>query len=369
MTSALVLAVFAFRLVVCQPSSPAGQQAGEDGAAGKTGSFVIMPIVYYSPETRWAGGIGGIWTFRPKGTAPRSRPSALSFVAYYTQNKQYMIAAKPEIYLANEAYFIAGNLEISRYPGRFYGIGSETPDSNREDFTPYQVSLEASVWRKVVPRPGLYAGIVYNFDHYRFTAFDPAGRLASGGVPGSGGGTASGLGVQFRWDDRDNVFTPRRGRQFSFSASLYHSLFGSDYHYTKIQLDLRQFFPLFKSHALAVQGIVRTTAGTVPFVALPKIGSDSVMRGYYNGRYRDKTMAAVQAEYRFPVWWRFGLVAFGGFGDVASDLSHLAPGRFKFSGGGGIRFKVDPKEGVVIRLDVGFGKSVSGMYLTAGEAF
>jgi len=345
------------------------QQAEEGATTGKTGSFIFMPIVYYSPETRWAAGVGGIWTFRPKGTAAQSRPSALSFVAYYTQNKQYMITAKPEIYLANEAYFLAGNLEVSRYPGRFYGIGGETPDANREDFTPYQVSLEAAVWRKVAPRSGIYAGLVYNFDHYAIAEFDPAGRLAAGEISGTNGGITSGLGVQCKWDDRDNVFTPRRGRQFSFSASLYHSLFGSRFNFAKIQLDLRQFFPLFKSHALALQGIVRTTMGNVPFIALPKIGGDSVMRGYYSGRYRDKTMAALQAEYRLPLVWRLGLVAFGGFGDVAPDLGHLAPGRFKFTGGGGIRFKVDPKEGAVIRFDVGFGKGVSGIYFTAGEAF
>jgi len=351
-------------------SLPARQaESKPDAAPQKTNSLIVLPIVYYSPETRWAGGVGGIYTFRHKGTEPQGRPSALSFIALYTQNKQYTIALKPEIYLKSEAYFLAGNLEITRYPNKFYGIGNDTPDSCEEGYTPYQISIEAAVWKKIVPRHDIYAGLVYNFDHYRFEEFDPAGRLIAGDVPGSRGGTLSGIGLQFKWDDRDNVFTPRRGRQFSLSASLYNSLFAGDYNYAKIQVDLRQFFPLFESHVLAVQGVLRTTAGTVPFIALPKIGSDSVMRGYYSGRYRDKTMAAVQAEYRFPVWWRFGLVAFGGFGDVAKDLGHLTPRRFKFSAGWGIRFKVNPKEGATIRLDFGYGKGVSGMYLTAGEAF
>ena len=353
------------------PLSLPAQQAQNktDPVPQKANSFVVLPLVYYSPETRWAAGVGGIMTFRPKGTEGQDRPSALSFVALYTLNKQFTINAKPEIYLKKGMYFLTGNLEISRYPNKFFGIGNDTPDSFEENYTPHQISLEAAFWKKIVPRHNIYAGLVYNFDHYRFEDFEPSGRLITGDIPGSRGGTTSGLGLLFKWDDRDNVFTPRRGRQFSLSASLYNSLFAGDYNYAKILLDLRQFFPLFSSHVLAVQGIIRTMAGNVPVMALPKIGSDSVMRGYYSGRYRDKTMAAVQAEYRFPVWWRFGLAAFGGFGDVAKDLGHLAPGRFKFSAGWGIRFKIDPKEGATLRLDFGYGKGVSGMYLTAGEAF
>jgi outer membrane protein assembly factor BamA len=362
-----ILAVF----FLCPPLSLPAQQAQDktDAVPQKASSFVVLPVVYYSPETRWAGGIGGLCTFRLRGTEPQSRPSALSFIVLYTQNEQFTISAKPEIYLNNEMYFLTGNFEISRYPNKFFGIGNDTPDSFEEGFTPHQVSLEAALWKKIVPRHGIYAGLVYNFDHYSFDEFDPAGRLVTRAIPGSRGGTSSGFGLLFKWDDRDNVFTPSRGRQFSLSASLYNSLFASDFNYAKILLDLRQFFPMFGSHVLAVQGVLRTMAGTVPFIVLPKIGSDSIMRGYYSGRYRDKTMAAVQAEYRFPVWWRFGLVAFGGFGDVAKDLAHLAPGRFKLSGGWGIRFKVNPKEGATLRLDFGFGKGFSGMYLTAGESF
>ena len=351
------------------PFSHRQTESKTDAAPQKTSSFIIIPIVYYSPETRLAGGVGGLYTFRPKGTEPQDRPSALSFVALYTQNKQFTINMKPEIYLKRETYFLTGNLEISRYPNKFFGIGNDTPDSFEESYAPHQVSLEAAVWKKIIPRHNVYAGLVYNFDHYRFEDFEPSGRLITGDIPGSRGGTTSGLGLLLKWDDRDNVFTPRRGRQFSLSASLYNSLFASDYNYAKILLDLRKFFPMFGSHVLAFQGVLRTTAGNVPVMALPKIGSDSVMRGYYSGRYRDKTMAAVQAEYRFPVWWRFGLVAFGGFGDVAKDFGHLAPSRFKFSAGWGIRFKVNPKEGATLRLDFGYGKGVSGMYLTAGEAF
>jgi hypothetical protein len=102
---------------------------------------------------------------------------------------------------------------------------------------------------------------------------------------------------------------------------------------------------------------------------LPRLGGDKILRGYYKGRYRDKILAVVQAEVRIPVWWRFGVTAFAGAGDVADRPGRLRLADFKFSWGWGIRFKISPREGTNLRMDVGYGKNGSGFYLTANEAF
>jgi hypothetical protein len=126
---------------------------------------------------------------------------------------------------------------------------------------------------------------------------------------------------------------------------------------------------MFRTHVFAVQALFQTTSGTVPFMALPRLGSDSILRGYNSARYRDHSLAAAQVEYRLPVWWRFGMVCFAGFGQVADKVGRLNLDEFKYSVGFGIRFRIDPKEGTNIRLDFGFGKRSSGNYLTGGEAF
>jgi len=43
--------------------------------------------------------------------------------------------------------------------------------------------------------------------------------------------------------------------------------------------------------------------------------------------------------------------------------------KFKYSVGGGIRFLINQKEKLNIRLDFAYGKNSSGMYITIGEAF
>jgi hypothetical protein len=94
------------------------------------------------------------------------------------------------------------------------------------------------------------------------------------------------------------------------------------------------------------------------------------MRGYYLGRFRDRNMIAVQAEYRIvPIWWRLGAVVFGGFGDVADEPGDFALGDLKYSIGGGFRFLLIPAERIALRADFGFGDGDSGFYITLGEAF
>jgi hypothetical protein len=81
-------------------------------------------------------------------------------------------------------------------------------------------------------------------------------------------------------------------------------------------------------------------------------------------------MIALQAEYRWvPVFWRLGLAAFAGIGDVADRVGHFDLGNFKYSYGLGLRFVFDAKQRLNIRLDFGFGKGTSGVYFTAAEAF
>ena len=93
------------------------------------------------------------------------------------------------------------------------------------------------------------------------------------------------------------------------------------------------------------------------------------MRGYYEGRYRDRQYLAGQAEYRFPLWWRIGGAAFAGMGDVAPDLGSFTFSSLKPSYGLGLRFMINKEEKVNIRLDYAWGKETSGFYLEITEAF
>ena len=172
----------------------------------------------------------------------------------------------------------------------------------------------------MLPSANLYAGLQFRYERFRVLRSDPGGRLESGAVPGSGGATVTGLGFVLNRDSRDDIFFPRRGDYWLMSALINSRAFGGEFSYSQLKLDARKYLPMGTSHVLAFQGQVQLISGTPAFNGYAKLGSDTMMRGYYTGRYRDKVMAAVQAEYRMPLFWRIGIVGFAGIGNVAPRL-------------------------------------------------
>ncbi len=209
----------------------------------------------------------------------------------------------------------------------------------------------------------------YEFEHSELEEVEVDGLLDREDIPGVDGGIVSGVSLLASWDTRDNIFSASGGSFHQLSVGLYGGAIGSDYDFGRYILDLRRYFNVFPNHVLAVQSYLGLETGDPPFRHLFLFGGQDLMRGYYEGRYRDKNMIAVQAEYRIvPVWWRLGAVAFAGFGDVADELGSFDLGDFKYSIGGGIRFLLNRAEKIAVRLDFGLGDGTSGFYITLGEA-
>lgn len=193
--------------------------------------------------------------------------------------------------------------------------------------------------------------------------------LESGELPGSEGGTTSGLGVVVTWDSRDNIYYPHSGGYYEFSVTYFQNKIGSDFNYNKYIFDFRRFFEVSHRHILAVQTYIMIETAAPPFYDLALLGGDRLMRGYIMGRYRDRTYYVLQAEYRTPLWWKFRLVFFGGVGDVASGVSKFTISTIKPSYGAGIRFRIDELEKLDLRFDVGFGRGTHGIYFSINQAF
>ncbi len=340
-----------------------------DDAGDKKGMGVsFLPFALYTPETGIAGGIGGIYPFRFKGDDPLDRPSSLSLSAKYTQKKQYAIDLTPELYLRAGEYHIKSNILYQKFPLEFYGIGNDTSDDMKENYTPKEGKFKLSFQKRI--RGPLNIGIQYEFEDVNIIEVKKNGLMDSGDIPGSDGGRVSGLGLLVDWDSRDGIFCAKKGAYYQLLIMTYKDVLGGDYDFTQSTLDLRRYLPILPSHTLALQGLFKFSTGEPPFQKLALLGGRFMMRGYYEGRYRDKNMLAVQVEYRIiPVWWRVGIVGFLSYGGVSDEASNLELRDFKISGGLGFRFQFDRKEGVNLRADLAYGQGTSGYYLTIFEAF
>ncbi|MDB2697577.1 hypothetical protein N9Y29_00225 [Crocinitomicaceae bacterium] len=72
---------------------------------------------------------------------------------------------------------------------------------------------------------------------------------------------------------------------------------------------------------------------------MARVGGDDILRGYARNRFRDNHFAGLQVEYRFPVWWRFGMVVFTGVVDVFRTPNDLSFSNLKYSFDAGIRLQ------------------------------
>jgi len=326
----------------------------------------VLPVIFYSPETKMAGGLGGIYSFRTSNKA-RSRPSSIRMGMIYTQKKQVMIEFGPDIYSKNEVYHLKAKINFINFSERFYGIGSSTSEDMREDFTSRITRINLNLQKKLFQK--LYFGIHYEREHNKVIKFEEDGQLIKREILGSEPGTVSGIGFLINRDARNNIFSPSSGDFCLLSTTLYRSGLGSNYNFTRYRVDLRKYFPLFSSQVLAFQSYFSLINGDPPFQMLSMMGGQNWMRGYYRGRFRDKNMIVLQMEYRLPLMWKFGIVGFVGYGDVADKVDNFILKDFKYSAGFGFRYLLSPEEKINVRIDFGFCKESFGVYVAISEAF
>ena len=122
-----------------------------------------------------------------------------------------------------------------------------------------------------------------------------------------------------------------------------------------------------KKTILALEGTAVITMGNAPFFNMAQLGGTRRLRGYFEGKFRDKHLLLAQAELRQEGFGRFGGVAFAGMGTVFGSAGESL--EWRPNGGIGLRYQLDKKQKLNIRADYGFGVKSQGFYLTFGEAF
>ena len=194
------------------------------------------------------------------------------------------------------------------------------------------------------------------------------GILENSNATGKRDGTVSNLGVLAFYDTRDNIFFPTKG--WFLQGNLFSSsgFLGSSFSYNKFELDSRYYQKVGKNQVLAANLFVANSSKDTPFYDLYYLGSKRT-RGFANRRFQDNSELSFAAEYRFPIKGRFGGAAFGSTGTVAPDLGKTLTSKFKNAAGVGLRYIVNKRDGVRIRVDYGLTNEGGNFYFTINEAF
>jgi outer membrane protein assembly factor BamA len=325
--------------------------------------FIVLPIIFSSPDTRWAGGVLPQVVFE---TGQGERSSSIRMDAFYTQNRQFTVRLRPTLWLQHDQYVLGANAAFKKWPTNYYGIYSPANAELKEPYTELFVENSLEAARRVAPQ--LYVGLRHDYRHSRLRDLTTDGELVRGEIPGSFGGTTSGVGLIVRYDNRNHDFYPSGGGYYQLSMKTAQRFLGSDYRYAAVEIDARRYYSPGGPHAVAGQAVVRLTEGDAPFQLMPGVGS--VLRGYSTARYVGADLIALQAEYRVvPLFWRVGLVGFVGAAQIAPTISDFSFNEVKYMIGVGARVQLSRQDAINIRWDFGYGLKSSGDYLDLGEAF
>ncbi|MEW6508871.1 MAG: BamA/TamA family outer membrane protein [Bacteroidota bacterium] len=329
--------------------------------------FYPVPVLFYLPNTGYAFGAAFLYYNNPEPDNPSRFPDVIGGFGTYSTKKQIQGSFRVNRFFGNNDYKF--DLEVSYYhtPDKFWGIGPDPLTKVSEDVTYNQYRIKIDFLLSTIKN--FYLGPYFWFEKFSLADYDPNGVIVKGNLLGSLGVTTSGLGMEMVIDYRDSLFFPTNGIYVDMKGLYFNELLYSDVNFFRFDLDIRYYIGITAGQVLALNTLFNSTAGDVLIQMLPKLGSHQMMRGYPMGKYLDKNLWAIQAEYRRPLFWRIGASVFAGVGQVFPKFSQFSLNDLKIAGGLGLRYLLDKEQHLNVRLDIAQSREGTYVYFTIQEAF
>jgi len=332
-------------------------------------SFSFLPIIISDPFV----GLGyGLLTNVNYVLGPMETTRFSNTQAYIlkTTNGQFAAQLNHQIFLKDEKWIVQGKLQYLDWPENVYGLGANTIEKNNKELVSYKaLDFEERVLYKL--KKYHFLGVQYKL----YSASDVKSdsgitKIYSNGAIGYNSFTASGLGVHYIYDSRDNVQNAFKGKYIELAVNPYAQFMGSTQNWTNLRLDARTYyqFKTTRTMVIANRFIAEQTIGDAPYMIMPQTGRLFTTRAYVQGRYRGKLFLAYEAELRAHLWRFIGGVAFAGANTVSEPNGEIK--YFNPSAGAGLRFNINKAQRTNIRVDYAVGtNSNSGLYFHITEVF
>ena len=330
--------------------------------------LINYPTLAYSPETRWEIGVSSLLVYSAKQDLS-NRLSEIKAFTFYTLENQYGIWLDHAIYTDKNKWFFFGRARFQSFPLLYYGIGPDSPAEHTARIDGNYTLFRERFLREV--QPSLYVGLEVDFQRLGNVSYQDTALGFELPEVGGFGSTNTGVGLGILYDNIHNAMNPRDGIYSEWAFMRYGALGGS-FPMTTYIIDNRIYRPVKENTVFAAQVYGQFTQGDAPFNMLALMGGESLMRGYYLGRYRDQHLVAAQVEYRIlPFQWskRWGASVFAAAGQVFSEENPFNSAHFLPTGGVGLRYLIFPEKDIFTRIDIAYTREGSGVYFFIGEAF
>lgn len=326
--------------------------------------FSVIGGPHYASDTKFGLGLVAAGLYRTDPNDSILPPSNVSLYGDVSSVGFYMLGVRGNHIAPKGRYRIDYHLYFYSFPADFWGIGYEMGDNdaNKSDMKRWQAQAEVSFLFRVADN--FYIGPMASYDYVIGKHIERPELLQ-----GMDQHTWNvGAGVSLVYDNRDNLTNPHRGIYLNINQMFRPGFMGNDYAFSTTAFRFDAYQRLGKGTVLAEDIRANLNFGNPSWGMMAELGGTHSMRGYYEGRYRDKHSLEATVELRQHVWKRNGIVVWVGAGTIFPKFSALRSKQILPNAGVGYRWEF--KKNVNVRLDYGFGKSgQSGFLFNINEAF
>lgn len=324
-------------------------------------SFIGGP--HYSSDTKFGIGAVAAGVYRADRSDTITQPSNISIYFDATTSLFFKLGVRGTHFYPSDRRRWSYDVNFASVSTKFWGIGYDNcvNDDNESKYKYLTSRVETEyVWRTL---PDLYVGPKVAFDYVNGRDFEKPELLN-----GEAHRTFNlGAGFSIQYDTRDNVTATTEGIYLKIDQLFNPRFLANKYAFSLTELNASAFHFLWRGAILATNIHARFTYGNTPWGLLSTLGGSYTMRGYFEGRYRDKSEIDICLELRQHIWRRNGAVIWVGGGSIfpkfsAMRLRHILPNY-------GIGYRWEFKRFINVRLDLGFGRGETGFIFSINEAF
>jgi len=333
-----------------------------DVDTSRTGNRIIVPVPMGDPELGAGLALAAVWFYQPSGSV---RPWTTGIGAFRTSNESWGLGAAQMMSLDRDKFRLelyGGHGKINQ---RYYGSAGRSSGEDSWVEVGEKTSL-ISAKARVRLAESFFLGL-----RARFLNKESRVRETSGLPPGFDESvfqsdlTLVEAGPVVTYDDTEDAFAPREGSILNGQWLFAIPALGSTIEYDKATVSARHYVPIGESNSIALQVQGCAASDTAPFFDICPVG----LRGYSNGRFRDRASWSAEVEWRQKLSRKFGAVLFAGAGSTGSDFSDAASSKLLPAVGVGIRYLVAESYGVNLRTDGAIGRDSKAVYVSIGESF
>lgn len=276
-----------------------------------------------------------------------------------------MIGLRGNTFLPRKRYRLDYRLYVYTFPSYLWGFSYPESD-NDDNKSKYSRTKFEVMARFLMPLNRYsYLGPIARYQYVHAYKLKDHAPTLLGGRPLTVSDVS--VGVSYTFDTRDFMLNASRGWFVQADLTANPTFLGNNNTYWSGELQVATYRRAWRGAILAGELHTRQSVGSVPWPMLSDVGSSNRMRGYYEGRYRDKNVVDAQVELRQHIWHRNGLVVWLGAAEVFPDYGRLRFRRILPNAGVGYRWQF--KKGVNVRLDYGFSRNGTGFIFNINEAF